>query len=59
LIRKNQEIEGLNINGNYYLISQYADNTNILRNTKYSEENLRKIINSFRTYQTLPGLKAN
>jgi len=57
VIRQNQEIEGLNINGNYYLISQYANDTNIF--IKYSEENLRKIISSFRTYQTLSCLKVN
>ena len=45
LIRQNQEIEGLNINGNYCLISQYADDTNIF--IKYPEDNLLKIINSF------------
>jgi hypothetical protein len=57
LIRQNQEIEGLTINGNYYVISQYADDTNIF--IKYSEKSLGNVINSFRTYQTISGLKVN
>ena len=57
MIRQNEEIEGITINGNKYLISQYADDTNIF--IKYSEENLRKIIDSFRTFQIMSGLKVN
>ena len=44
MIRQNKEIEGITINGNKYIISQYADDTNIF--TKYSEENLRKILDT-------------
>ena len=42
MIRQHEEIEGITINDNNYLISQYADDTNIF--IKYSEEHLRKII---------------
>ena len=57
MIRQNKEIEGITINGNKYIISQDADDTNIF--TKYSEENLRKILDAFKTFQTIAGLKVN
>ena len=57
MIRQDEEIEGISINGQTYLISQYADDTNIF--IKYSEQSLRKVIYSFRRFQYISGLKVN
>ena len=40
MIRQNEEIEGITINDNKYLISQYADDTNIF--IKYSGRKFKK-----------------
>ena len=57
MIRQNTEIEGIYINGYKYLINQYADDTNIF--IKYEENSLRQVLNTFKLFQLISGLKVN
>ena len=57
MIRQNIEIEGIDINGQTYVISQYADDTNIF--IRYSEESLKQVVHKFKLFQTISGLNVN
>ena len=57
MIRQNTEIEGIYINGYNYLINQYTDDTNIF--IKYEENSLRQVLNTFKLFQLISGLKVN
>ena len=56
-IRNDEEIEGIRCGGEEFKLFQYADDTGLL--VLYSEPVLRRIINTFKDFQVLSGLKVN
>ena len=57
LIRHNTQIEGINIAGKEYRISQYANDANLT--IKASEACLQEVIEVFEWFERISGLKVN
>ena len=57
MIRKNQHIQGININNKYFKLSQYADDTQIFLDG--SELSLRETLNTLNQFYNMSGLKIN
>ena len=57
LLKNNNRIQGLQFEGQNFLISQYADDTIIL--IEYCEETLREVINTLNIFSRYSGLKIN
>ena len=57
MIRQNQEIKGIQINGKTHLLSQYADDTQLFLDG--SEESLRATLGVFEQFYLMSGLKMN
>ena len=57
LLRQDINIEGITINREILLVSQYADDTNLT--VTYSKKNLENIIKNFNVFQQYSGLKVN
>ena len=55
MIRNDQDIKSITINGNEYKLSQYADYTQLLLNS--SEKSLREALHVLKLYYTMAGLK--
>ncbi|MCG7892737.1 MAG: reverse transcriptase domain-containing protein, partial [Candidatus Thiodiazotropha endolucinida] len=57
MIRKNQHIQGININGNIFKLSQYADDTQVFLDG--SELSLKETLNTLNQFYYMSGLKIN
>ena len=57
MIRNDQDIKGITINGNEYKLSQYADDTQLLLDG--SENSLIEALPVLKLYYTISGLKIN
>jgi Reverse transcriptase (RNA-dependent DNA polymerase) len=57
LIKKNENITGVKVNGQEYLISQYADDTTLLLDG--SEKSLKHSMNELKFYANISGLHVN
>lgn len=57
MIRKNQLIQGININNNVFKLSQYADDTQVFLDG--SEASLRETLNTLNQFYHMSGLKIN
>ena len=57
MIRKNQHIQGININNKNFKLSQYADDTQIFLDG--SEVSLRETLNTLNQFYNMSGLKIN
>ena len=57
MIRKNQHIQGININNKNFKLSQYADDTQIVLDG--SELSLRETLNTLNQFYNMSGLKIN
>ena len=57
MIRKNQHIQGININNKNFKLSQYADDTQIFLDG--SELSLRETLNTLNQFYNMSGLKIN
>ena len=56
-IRNDNQIQGLSIGAKQFLISQYADDT--ILTLRYNEETLKRVIEIFKWFEQLSGLKVN
>ena len=57
MVRKNNEIKGIFINGKEYKLSQYADDTQLILDG--SEKSLKTALSLLKLYYTMSGLKIN
>ena len=57
MVRKNNDIKGIIINGNEYKLSQYADDTQLILNG--TEKSLKAALDLLKTYYIMSGLKIN
>ena len=55
MLRTNKNVKGININGNDFLLSQYADDTQIFLDG--TEQSLREALSVLDRFYTISGLK--